>query len=144
MRAASLEVRDRWPHLQWRAIASLLFLRFLSPGIVNPAAIGQGPFCSPTLVFSCAPACACVCVCACACLGCPVSSTLRAEVKEGTPRTLLLVSKMVNNLMNEVAFGDKEPFMLPLNSFLNHQNKEAVQRFVQNLTVRFLFFPFLL
>lgn len=97
MRAASLEVRDRWPHLQWRAIASLLFLRFLSPGIVNPAAIGQ-------------------------------------EVKEGTPRTLLLVSKMVNNLMNEVAFGDKEPFMLPLNSFLNHQNKEAVQRFVQNLT----------
>ncbi len=83
----------------------------------------------------------CVCVCACvrACLDCPVSSTLRAEVKEGTPRTLLLVSKMVNNLMNEVAFGDKEPFMLPLNSFLNHQNKEAVQRFVQNLTVRFLF-----
>jgi hypothetical protein len=136
MRAASLEVRDRWPHLQWRAIASLLFLRFLSPGIVNPAAIGHGPFFSlPSCPRACVRVCACVRV-----WTAPSHARCTAEVKEGTPRTLLLVSKMVNNLMNEVAFGDKEPFMVPLNSFLNHQNKEAVQRFVQNLTVRTLLF----
>jgi neurofibromin 1 len=70
-----------------------------------------------------------------------------ADVKEGTQRTLLLVSKMVNNLMNDVAFGDKEPFMVQLNGFLSQQNKEAVQRFIQRLTVRahdsfFFFFCF--
>jgi hypothetical protein len=44
LRAACREVRERWPEVQWKAIASLLFLRFLSPAIVNPASVGQGTF----------------------------------------------------------------------------------------------------
>jgi neurofibromin 1 len=39
-------------------------------------------------------------------------------------RTLVLISKVIQNVANEVEFGDKEAYMMPMNSFI----KENVLR----------------
>jgi hypothetical protein len=51
-------------------------------------------------------------------------------------RTLTLVSKSVYNLMNNIPFGDKEPFMTPMNAFISEYNVNVVQQFMRDLVVR--------
>lgn len=51
LRAIFLEVRQKLPELQWKAVNSLLFLRFLTPSITNPVDV-QGPF-PPSVVAPC-------------------------------------------------------------------------------------------
>jgi hypothetical protein len=50
-----------------------------------------------------------------------------------TRRGLLLISKILNNLSNNVVFGTKEAFMKPLNDFLA-KNMENVRRFLHNVS----------
>jgi len=53
---------------------------------------------------------------------------------EATQQTLLIISKMVNNLINDVSFGEKESSMALLDKFISPQNKHAVERFFNQLT----------
>jgi len=50
-------------------------------------------------------------------------------------RTLHLISKLVLNLANGIQFGEKEAFMLPLNTFIIPERKEKAVQFLQSLTV---------
>ena len=50
-------------------------------------------------------------------------------------RTLHLISKLVLNLANGIQFGEKEAFMLPLNTFIIPERKEKAVQFLQALTV---------
>ncbi|KAL6076221.1 Ras-GAP domain-containing protein [Balamuthia mandrillaris] len=47
-------------------------------------------------------------------------------------RSLVLVSKVMHNLANDVAFGDKEPYMSAMNAFLEKKRK-PVQNFITKL-----------
>jgi len=42
---------------------------------------------------------------------------------------------MINNLMNNVPFGEKEGFMVSLNSFISSENLSRVESFVEELLV---------
>ncbi|RIB13611.1 hypothetical protein C2G38_1974674 [Gigaspora rosea] len=48
-------------------------------------------------------------------------------------RTLLLITKVIQNLANNVLFGAKEPFMIVLNEFLNH-NIVKVTAFLEEIS----------
>jgi len=53
--------------------------------------------------------------------------------KPSSQRTLTLMVKMVNNLMNNITFGEKESFMVSLNSFISSENLSKVEGFVEEL-----------
>ena len=50
--------------------------------------------------------------------------------EDTTARTLTLISKTIQNMANRVSFGGKEPFMLPMNGFLesNHVGSPSSRR----------------
>lgn len=48
-------------------------------------------------------------------------------------RTLTLVAKAVYNLMNNITFGEKEPYMTPMNAFISTYNVNVVQQFMRDL-----------
>lgn len=50
-------------------------------------------------------------------------------------RPLVLLSKTIQNLANEVLFGQKEQFMLPANAFIE-ANKERIHQFFDEIAVR--------
>ena len=71
-----------------------------------------------------------------------VDSTPTKEMRRG----LLLIAKVIQNLANNVLFGAKEPFMVPLNDFLV-QNINSVVAYLHEISVRqcsFVFFLFFL
>jgi neurofibromin 1 len=48
-------------------------------------------------------------------------------------RALLLITKVIQNLANNVLFGAKEPFMIVLNSFLN-DNIVKITTFLEEIS----------
>jgi len=56
--------------------------------------------------------------------------------KKGMRRGLLLIAKVVQNLANNVLFGAKEPYMIPLNDFLT-ANIYRITTFLRDISVRF-------
>lgn len=56
------------------------------------------------------------------------------NVDDKTARTLTLCAKTLQNAANMVEFGNKEPFMLPMNSFLQ-ANFARIMRFIDVITV---------
>lgn len=50
-------------------------------------------------------------------------------------RTMTLLAKTLQNLANLVEFGQKEEYMIPLNSFI-HENIPKVKLYVDRLTVK--------
>lgn len=54
----------------------------------------------------------------------------------------MLLSKVLQNLANEVPFGTKEPYMANLNDFLV-ENKGSLRNFFDEVAVRFQFVSFL-
>lgn len=54
-----------------------------------------------------------------------------------TTRTFTLIAKTIQNLANLVEFGDKEPYMKPMNSLII-ENKEKMKNFLTNISVSFL------
>lgn len=64
-----------------------------------------------------------------------ISTTPSKEMRRG----LLLIAKIIQNLANNVLFGVKEPYMLPLNDFLT-QNIYRVTAFLRDISVS-LFLP---
>jgi len=52
-------------------------------------------------------------------------------------RALLLITKVIQNLANNVLFGAKEPFMIVLNSFLD-DNIVKVTTFLEEISVSFV------
>ncbi|ELR15845.1 heme NO binding domain containing protein [Acanthamoeba castellanii str. Neff] len=53
--------------------------------------------------------------------------------KTTSQRTLMLITKLLNNLMNNVEFGEKESYMTSLNPFISPDNLLLVQQFMQEL-----------
>jgi len=51
----------------------------------------------------------------------------------GLRRTLILISKVIQNLANELEFGDKEAYMMPMNVFIQ-QNIPRMKEFLTNLS----------
>ncbi len=51
-----------------------------------------------------------------------------------TRRSLILISKVLQNLSNEVQFGDKEKYMLFINEWIS-QNQERMQRFLAHMCI---------
>ena len=49
-------------------------------------------------------------------------------------RSLLLITKVIQNLANNVIFGNKEPHMKVLNSFLS-ENSRQVAKFLSDTAV---------
>ncbi len=49
-------------------------------------------------------------------------------------RSLVLISKVLQNLANDVEFGDKEPYMAVMNYFIIKKRK-ALQEFFSELAV---------
>jgi hypothetical protein len=47
----------------------------------------------------------------------------------------VLLSKTIQNLANEVLFGQKEQFMLPANAFIE-ANKDRIRQFFDGIAVR--------
>jgi hypothetical protein len=45
------------------------------------------------------------------------------------------VAKAVYNLMNNITFGEKEPYMTPMNAFISTYNVNVVQQFMRDLVV---------
>jgi GTPase-activator protein for Ras-like GTPase len=56
-----------------------------------------------------------------------------AGVTRGGRRRLVLISKLVQNLSNNIAFGDKEAFMVPFNAFLK-ANAARMSELLANVT----------
>ena len=50
-------------------------------------------------------------------------------------RELTLVSKVMQNLANQIVFGQKEAFMVPLNGFIE-ENIATINKFYSEVTVR--------
>ena len=46
------------------------------------------------------------------------------------------MAKAVYNLMNNIPFGEKEPYMTPMNAFISTYNVNVVQQFMRDLVVR--------
>ncbi|KAG9291425.1 hypothetical protein G9A89_021843 [Geosiphon pyriformis] len=70
---------------------------------------------------------------------CPVIVAPDSELINPPPskefrRGLLLITKIITNLANNVLFGAKEPYMTVLNKFL-HDNIVKITRFLQNISV---------
>ena len=63
------------------------------------------------------------------------SPPLLTKVDQNLRRTLILISKSLQNLANGLDFGNKEPFMQDMNAFIN-DNKATVEGFFDNLAVR--------
>jgi len=59
------------------------------------------------------------------------------SLNEKERRLLILVSKVLQNLANGVDFGNKEPYMRDLNSFI-HETVPQVHKFFDQLVVRYL------
>ena len=57
-------------------------------------------------------------------------------------RNLVLICKVLQNLSNDILFGKKEPFMIPLNDFLTSK-RPIMLSLLDKLAVSFLFFIFL-
>jgi hypothetical protein len=55
-------------------------------------------------------------------------------------RALLLITKVIQNLANNVLFGAKEPFMIVLNDFLN-DNIVKVTTFLEEISVSIIIIP---
>jgi neurofibromin 1 len=55
--------------------------------------------------------------------------------KTTSRRTLMLITKLLNNLMNNVEFGEKESYMTSLNAFISPDNLLLVQQFMLELVV---------
>jgi hypothetical protein len=53
----------------------------------------------------------------------------------------MLITKLLNNLMNNVEFGEKESYMTSLNPFISPDNLLLVQQFMQELVVLCLHHP---
>jgi hypothetical protein len=64
-----------------------------------------------------------------------------ASGKTTSQRTLMLITKLLNNLMNNVEFGEKESYMTSLNPFISPDNLLLVQQFMQELVVQCLQHP---
>lgn len=72
------------------------------------------------------------------------------QVNEKMRRTLVMIGKVLQNLANKREFGNKEPFMLPLNPFMR-ANEPVLNQFYEalmvnqrkyNFNVNFFFFFF--
>ncbi len=70
----------------------------------------------------------CVCLCGC-CGGVVVGSKGSTQMR----RVLILVSKIVQNLANELEFGDKEPYMMPFNRFIR-DNIPHMKQFLTSIS----------
>jgi len=55
------------------------------------------------------------------------------EISADAQRHLILIAKMVQNIANGLLFGQKEPYMLPLNDFVE-SNIERVKIFLHELS----------
>lgn len=61
-----------------------------------------------------------------------VTPPLLPSVDARTRRALILVSKCLQNLANGIEFGAKEPYMVPMNAFIN-KNDATVKQFFDDL-----------
>jgi len=50
----------------------------------------------------------------------------------GNRRTLILISKVLQNLSNDIQFGDKEQYMVFLNRYIT-DNQKRMSRFITEL-----------
>jgi len=56
-------------------------------------------------------------------------------------RPLILMSKTIQNLANDIRFGAKEKYMMPANPFID-ANTERIRQFFDEISVRLLELPF--
>ncbi|KAI9256454.1 hypothetical protein BDA99DRAFT_539525 [Phascolomyces articulosus] len=63
----------------------------------------------------------------------PESTSFRGKISPTLYRGLLLAGKIAQNLANNVLFGDKEAYMIPLNDFLT-RNIYRVTRFLREIS----------
>lgn len=63
------------------------------------------------------------------------------KVSDQMRRTLVLITKTIQNLANEQSFGNKEQFMLPLNTFIS-MNTLALHQFYDKIIVSVLKYCF--
>ncbi|KAI9498079.1 hypothetical protein BDB00DRAFT_801050, partial [Zychaea mexicana] len=63
----------------------------------------------------------------------PESTHFRGKISPALYRGLLIAGKVAQNLANNVLFGDKEEYMLPLNDLLTH-NIYRVTRFLRDIS----------
>lgn len=57
---------------------------------------------------------------------------VHTDLSTENQRTLILVSKVLQNLSNHITFGEKEPFMMFMNSFIN-KNSQKMSECLQTL-----------
>ena len=107
-----------FPSQERVAVSGFLFLRYIVPAIVSPGVLWRAWLSG--LVSS---------RCAADLFG------LVSEVKPKARRTLLLVSKLVQNLANGTRFGTKESFLVAANPWLDTWSPR-LNGFIEDLTVR--------
>ncbi|KAL8714026.1 MAG: hypothetical protein Q9220_002172 [cf. Caloplaca sp. 1 TL-2023] len=102
--------------ITYSSVSGFLFLRFFCPALLNPHLFGllKGSHCWP--------------------LAYPVQNANKSvdHPRPQAQRTLTLISKTLNTLANLGTFGSKEPWMEPLNGFLN-THRPGFKTFVDNI-----------
>ncbi|KAL6055769.1 GTPase activating factor [Balamuthia mandrillaris] len=101
-------VSEKFPGSLYTVVGGYYFLRFLCPAIISPEGFGVVP--GPQQ-------------------GSPEKVTV--EVR----RVLILVSKLLQQLANSLKFGAKEPYMEPLNPFID-DNLARMHQFFDKLAIR--------
>jgi len=106
-------------NVRYTSVSAFLFLRLFCPAIINPKLFNMM---SGT------------------CLACMHAKqhTLTLQTDHPTDmlaRNLILIAKTIQNLANMSEFGQKEPYMQPINSFIIKQRGD-MQAFLDAVSVR--------
>jgi len=116
-------VAERFPEMTQQIVAGFFFLRFLCPALVSPEnyglALTAGTYQAVEMFIPV--------------LNLPLS--LPEKITSKSRRSLVLISKVLQNLANDVEFGDKEPYMTAMNHFIIRKRK-SLQAFFNQLAVR--------
>ncbi|KAL8937935.1 MAG: hypothetical protein Q9216_004174 [Gyalolechia sp. 2 TL-2023] len=101
----------------YSSVSGFLFLRFFCPALLNPHLFGllkgrRGPALSLLKMH--------------------IANQVEDHPRPQAQRTLTLISKTLNTLANLGAFGSKEPWMEPMNGFLN-AHRQGFKTFVDTI-----------
>lgn len=91
----------------YSSVSGFLFLRFFCPAVLNPKLFGllKGLFSHQFTTYN-------------------VTNSSTDHARPRAQRTLTLITKALQTLANVTTFGSKEPWMEPMNAFLNTHRQE--------------------
>lgn len=120
-------VDERFPEAVNTTIGGFIFLRFFCPAVSSPEAYGIVDGMSHVRWHDASYTCCCVDSYWFTILLEPPSASAR--------RLLILITKVLQNLSNDVEFGSKEPYMTKMNDFIQ-SNRVKLTQFYERLVVR--------